>query len=106
MFDKKVTINKPSETKVIKLGSKKNIIVLEFDYNLSDEQFRNLKKQWHENKENITGLEVILLEGGAKINTILTMDNEIDKDEFIDKIIDKINKRMRQNLGDQYKPSE
>ena len=72
MFDKKVTINKPPETKVIKLGSKKNILVLEFDYNLSDEQYENLKKNWHNRK--LEGLELVILEGGAKINTILTMD--------------------------------
>jgi hypothetical protein len=73
MFDKKVTINKPQETKVIKLGSKKNILVLEFDYNLSDEQYENIKKNWNGNKKS-EGLEIIILEGGAKINTILTMD--------------------------------
>ena len=71
MFDKKVIINKPQEIKVIKLG-KRNILVLEFDYNLTDDQFETLKKNW--NNRKLDGLEIVIFEGGAKINTVLTMD--------------------------------
>ncbi len=53
--------------------------VIQFDYNLSDEQFDKLKKQWSEKYKGISKAhQVALLEGGGKYlqiqNTIKDMD--------------------------------
>ena len=53
--------------------------VIQFDYNLSDEQFEKLKKQWSEKYKGVSKAhQVALLEGGGKYlqiqNTIKDMD--------------------------------
>ena len=53
--------------------------VIQFDYNLSDEQFDKLKKQWQEKYKGVSKAhQVALLEGGGKYlqiqNTIKDMD--------------------------------
>ena len=53
--------------------------VIQFDYNLSDEQFEKLKKQWQEKYKGVSKAhQVALLEGGGKYiqiqNTIKDMD--------------------------------
>jgi HK97 family phage portal protein len=53
--------------------------VIEFDYNLSDEQFEKLKKQWTEKYKGVSKAhQVALLEGGGKYkqiqNTVKDMD--------------------------------
>jgi len=53
--------------------------VIQFDYNLSDEQFEKLKKQWSEKYKGISKAhQVALLEGGGKYlqiqNTVKDMD--------------------------------
>jgi len=53
--------------------------VIQFDYNLSDEQFLKLKKQWQEKYKGVSKAhQVALLEGGGKYiqiqNTIKDMD--------------------------------
>ena len=53
--------------------------VIQFDYNLSDEQFEKLKKQWTEKYKGVSKAhQVALLEGGGKYiqiqNTIKDMD--------------------------------
>ncbi len=53
--------------------------VIQFDYNLSDEQFEKLKKQWNEKYQGVNKAhQVALLEGGGKYvqvqNTVKDMD--------------------------------
>ena len=53
--------------------------VIQFDYNLSDEQFEKLKKQWSEKYKGVSKAhQVALLEGGGKFlqiqNTVKDMD--------------------------------
>ncbi len=53
--------------------------IIQFDYNLSDEQFEKLKKQWSEKYKGISKAhQVALLEGGGKYiqvqNTVKDMD--------------------------------
>ncbi len=45
-----------------------DILVLSYDYNLSDEQFGKLKKLW--NNSPYSKNEVILLEGGGRLKVL------------------------------------